>query len=155
LLVDFSKNGTLLIALTETAALIVKVCSVSRESYTGLIPMKPSDSIESLSFREYEYSLNSQDWFVPSDGRFRDWRRVIPQSELVSGEDADFNAKDYARMSRAAKLLGASKTGSLLIYSNGDSPAPVHISETAFGVLMPIRLRTPNERYRAPKWLGI
>lgn len=72
------------------------------------------------------------------DGRFPDWRRVIPKS--VSNEPAQFQADYIGDFGRVAELLGAKHPQ---IHHNGASGAIVGNLGPALGVVMPMRLDEP------------
>lgn len=80
--------------------------------------------------------------YMPIDGTFPDWRRVVPGDEL-SGVTAQFNPDYVADMGKIGKLLTGAGKGTLraTIHHNGDAPAGVTFGDytDAFGVLMPIR----------------
>jgi len=72
------------------------------------------------------------------DGRYPDWRRVMPKS--VSGETAQFQAEYIGDFGRVAELLG---TKHPQIHHNGSSGAIVGNLGAALGVVMPMRLDEP------------
>lgn len=73
------------------------------------------------------------------DGKYPDWRRVIPKS--VSNEPAQFQADYIGDFGRVAELLGG-KHGPM-IHHNGSSGAIVGNLGAALGVVMPMRLDEP------------
>lgn len=75
---------------------------------------------------------------APVDGRFPDWRRVIPKS--VSNEPAQFQAEYIGDFGRVAELLGSKYPQ---IHHNGASGAIVGNLGAALGVIMPMRLDEP------------
>lgn len=72
------------------------------------------------------------------DGKYPDWRRVIPKS--VSNEPAQFQADYIGDFGRVAELLG---TKYPQIHHNGSSGAIVGNLGAALGVIMPMRLDEP------------
>lgn len=73
------------------------------------------------------------------DGKYPDWRRVIPKS--VSGEAAQIQAEYIGDFGRVAELLG---TKYPMIHHNGSSGgAIVNNLGAALGVVMPMRLDEP------------
>ena len=80
---------------------------------------------------------------APVDGRFPDWRRVIP--EKASGESAQFDARLVARFGDIYDALGGSKKACMpIIHYNGVGAALVsNLGHDALGVVMPLRERTP------------
>jgi DNA polymerase-3 subunit beta len=81
--------------------------------------------------------------YVPIDGTFPDWTRVIPQE--LSGETAQFNPAYVADLGKVAKILG-DKSGHISIRHNGNGPAGILFGrKDCFAVLMPVRDRDGNE----------
>lgn len=76
--------------------------------------------------------------YVPVDGTYPDWRRIIPAD--MTGVIAQFNPAYVADAGKIGKLLGAERL-TAHIHHNGDGPAGVTFPgcEDAFMVLMPIR----------------
>jgi DNA polymerase-3 subunit beta len=75
------------------------------------------------------------------DGRFPDWRRVMPKS--ATNELAQFNSDYLASFGKVAELLGAkTKTGATaIIHHNGADAALVTFpASEALGVIMPCRV---------------
>lgn len=81
------------------------------------------------------------------EGRFPDWRRVIPRK--VSGERAHFNAEYLMDAHKAAEDLGCKFSPP--IGHNGDGPAILELREDVLAVIMPVRADAPEE---APAWVG-
>lgn len=77
------------------------------------------------------------------DGSFPDWPRVVPRGPYGPSA-ARFNADTLGRVADASQILRGSKTPDvkLLAGADGDDgPLFVPISDTAFGVVMPMRER--------------
>lgn len=99
--------------------------------------------------------------FLPIDGKFPDWRRVIPLN--FSGEIAQFNP-DYLIAIRdcADDTIGIHGNTSLLLRHNGNSGAVYQTNNYDFiGVVMPVRTYDADGAY-IPKetefkinWCGI
>ena len=70
------------------------------------------------------------------DGRFPDWRRIIPALRTGQGELAHFNMQYVGDFGRAAELLDCKYPH---IVHNGENAAWVNLGSDAFGILMPIR----------------
>lgn len=87
--------------------------------------------------------------FLPIDGTFPDWRRVIPSK--ISGDTAQFNPALLSRLSAAKKIFG--ETELITIAHNGSAPAVVSFgadTKNAFGIVMPFRaVAEPC----VPKWV--
>lgn len=83
------------------------------------------------------------------DGRFPDWRRVIP--ETVSGDPAQYDGGMLCRfVTISHELFGKGKElAPFHLYSNGDGPGLICFlddhAETMVGVVMPFRSRAPEE----------
>lgn len=71
----------------------------------------------------------------PVDGKFPDWRRVVPAT--VSGEVAQFDVEILAKLVAANKALGLRQSGQLVIGHNGRSGARVKLQSGCLGVVMP------------------
>jgi DNA polymerase-3 subunit beta len=80
---------------------------------------------------------------APVDGRFPDWRRVMP--EKASGESVQFDARLVARFGDIFDALGGSKKYCApVIHYNGVNAALVsNLGHGALGVIMPLRDKTP------------
>jgi len=74
--------------------------------------------------------------FVPVDGPFPDYRKVIPAAP--SGAASFFDPDLLVRFKRAAEDLG-SKLGLFGLLPGGDGSGLVYISDDAVGVIMPMR----------------
>jgi len=75
------------------------------------------------------------------DGRFPDWRRVMPKS--ATNELAQFNSDYLGSFGKVAELLGAkTKTGvTAVVHHNGADAALVTFpTSQALGVIMPCRV---------------
>ncbi|HZO54920.1 MAG TPA: hypothetical protein VFB63_19590 [Bryobacteraceae bacterium] len=70
------------------------------------------------------------------DGRFPDWRRIIPTLRTGQGELAHFNLQYLGDFGRAAELLDCKYPH---IVHNGECAAWINLGSDAFGILMPIR----------------
>ena len=82
------------------------------------------------------------------DGRFPDWRRVVPTH--VSGAPAHYDPAYVGDFGTVAELLGGARI-SARIHCNGTDAAPVEVgTDQALGLLMPVRAdQLPYER---PEW---
>jgi DNA polymerase-3 subunit beta len=89
---------------------------------------------------------------APVDGRFPDWRRVIPAAS--SGELQQFDPALIARWGQIHSTLGASKNSFPRIHHNGNGPAFVgNLWRDAVGVLMPVRDEGDvRDRAPLPSW---
>ncbi len=92
--------------------------------------------------------------FVPLDGKFPDYMRVIPKEEL-SNQVAQFNPEFIGRFAKVAKTVARVKIPIVQITHNGQSSALVDIGipDRFIGVVMPLRLEGGFKK--APAWLGL
>lgn len=92
--------------------------------------------------------------FVPLDGTYPDYMRVLPKGEM-SNEVAQFNPDFLARFAKVAKLIGGSKNPTITVAHNGNSPAWVDIGMPMcfIGVMMPLRSETILKTI--PTWLKV
>lgn len=80
--------------------------------------------------------------FRPIDGKFPDYRRVLPLT--VSGETAQYNPEYLCRALDAARdLRGKNRVFSSGIAHNGSGSGVIRIDENMFAVIMPTRLDAP------------
>ena len=84
------------------------------------------------------------------DGRFPDWRRIIPERRVAQGELAHFNMQYVGDFGRAAELLDFKYPH---IVHNGENAAWVNLGSDAFGILMPIRGETVTGCGGIVSWL--
>lgn len=83
------------------------------------------------------------------DGKFPDWRRVMPKT--VSGEPTQYNPEYVSGFGDICKLLGG-KYGPFINH-NGGSAAPVTNLGPALGVIMPLRLDGDDVKFSTlPVW---
>lgn len=91
----------------------------------------------------------STDMAAPTvDGRFPDWRRVVPTQ--ASGAPAHYDPAYVGDFGTVAELLGGARI-SARIHPNGTDAAPVDLgTDDALGLLMP--LRAESFPYARPDW---
>lgn len=128
---------------TEPFSLMISTETISRIKSTG------SDVL----FLEVENGRHSIDGiaFVPGEGKFPDYRRVVPSS--VSGEAGYYDPDLIARFAKIRKTLKAK--GSMWIRQSGRSgPALVQLSgfEDFIGVVMPFRETEKAKVPAIPTW---
>lgn len=90
--------------------------------------------------------------FVPVDGRFPDFTRVVP--DKLNGERARFNPHYLAEFLDLVQIAADSGNIFYTLHENGDSAATLTCSALPewFGVLMPMRGLDQSE-YKRPEWL--
>lgn len=88
----------------------------------------------------------------PVDGRYPDWRRVMPGA--ASGEVAQFDPALVSRFGDVHALLSGSTKGKPVIHHNGNSGALVSgLGRDSIGVLMPLRVDADDMRHPGlPSW---
>lgn len=85
---------------------------------------------------------------APIDGKYPDWRRVMPAS--ASGEVAQYQTEYIDGFGTIAQLMGA-KYGPYINH-NGSSAAPVTNLGAALGVIMPMRIDDDVRFTGLPAW---
>lgn len=88
----------------------------------------------------------------PVDGRYPDWRRVMPGSALL--EVAQFDPALVATFGDVHALLGGSEKFKPVIHHNGRGGALVSgLGRDALGVIMPLRVNADEMRHPGlPSW---
>ena len=150
-LVEASPAGVRLVATDGHVLLVARAAGdVDTDTWTGIIP---SDAIKAaLAWKggrnlpvilipgEPECRLTRATGealvFVPAEGPFPDYRRVVPKAPdgAVSFYDPDLLTK----FKRAAEDLGSEK-GLFDLLPGGDGAGLVYLGEDATGVIMPMR----------------
>lgn len=123
-----------------------------------IIPIETCEKIKSRKDeRPIELTIKDGQWylddvgtmhfFTPIDGKFPDFKRVIPVK--FSGEAGQFQIALLSRFEKAAKILGATCKS---IRHNGRDAALVSIGRDHeyLGVIMPVRVTAPE--LTAPTW---
>lgn len=112
---------------------IVKAAKARRLTHVEIIPSGD------------RFETNVGVFFKPLDGKFPDWRRVIPAA--VTGEAAQFDPQYVTRCAKAAKVLGR-RDSMLWIDHNGTGSALVRVPDHPefVGVIMPFVIKkwTPD-----------
>ncbi|RZS80633.1 hypothetical protein [Pigmentiphaga kullae] len=94
--------------------------------------------------------------FSQVDGKYPDWRRVIPSS--MSGEPGVFNQQYVHLIHEAAKAFTNSKQTNVIVMADGPVKGAVVRADTArigdfIGIVMPIRSEIDQARFlEIPKW---
>lgn len=96
----------------------------------------------------YDPAAQQRTSFTPVDGRFPDWRRIMPTK--VSGEAAVYSPDLMARFSDAGRDFHGKTAECKVTYGqNGFGSALVNIVDTAFvGVIMPLKVSAAT----LPSW---
>jgi len=150
-LVEASPAGIRLAATDGHALLVVRAASdEDTDTWTGIIP---SDVIKAaLAWKggrnlpiilvpgEPECRLTRATGealvFVPVDGKFPDYRKVVPAAP--DGTHSHYDPDLLVRFKRAAEDLG-SNLGLFSLLPGGDGAGLVYLTGDAVGVIMPLR----------------
>lgn len=81
-------------------------------------------------------------------GKYPQTDRVVPTE--CSGKRAQFSASFIMDCAKARKALGERHPDAVVIMHNGDSPALIVLSESAFAAVAP--MRNDSEKMTAPSW---
>ena len=157
-LVCVATNGKTLIAIRPDFTI------VSNEQVAPFQVIIPADYIAALKVdkRVHFAALMLEDgkWFldyfglrqfIPVDGTFPAWRRVLPTK--LSGVTAHYDPELIMGFQKAAKVYGAKQIVS--IGHNGDEPAMIGFNcaeINGFGVAMPCRSEVPS---LPPFWASV
>ena len=150
-LVEASPAGVRLVATDGCALLVVRAeGEPDTDTWTGIIP---SDVIKAaLAWKggrnlpiilipgapecRLTRATGEALIFVPVDGNFPDYRRVIPKAP--DGKHSHYNPDFLVRFKRAAEDLGSEK-GMYSLLPGGDGSGLVYLTGDAVGVIMPMR----------------
>jgi DNA polymerase-3 subunit beta len=154
--VEASETETRLVATDGHAMLVHRMVSENSHSWSGIIPLDTVQAIlkhktvskkidfpielSECSGTESRIDYAGQAFiFKPVDGKFPDYRRVIPQS--ITGEPACYQPKYLQRVYDAAVDLGAvdHKIGRFAMGYNGNSGAVCSINPYCLAIVMPLR----------------
>jgi hypothetical protein len=114
-----------------------------------IIPREVIEQVLKVKAKECELSIGEtcsiqcagiEFKFKPVEGKFPDCQRVIP--EKVTGEAATFNPDYLVACQKAAKALGVKRYP---IAHNGQGPAVMPFTNTAFAIVMPMRDMTETD----------
>lgn len=126
------------------------------EAASFIAPAETIKAALSLNKRIEEISVSSLliagISFTPIDGKYPEWRRIVPIA--LNGEMATFDPDLLARAKAAWKDMGANElaAASVRIGYNGEAGALMAREESeALAVIMPVRTRTKIEG----KWVDI
>ena len=152
-LVEASPAGVRLVATDGHVMLVTRAAGdVDTDTWTGIIP---SDMVRAALAWKGSKSLliilipgapecrltratGEALVFVPVDGAFPDYRRVVPAAP--SGEASFYDPDLLVRFKRAAEDLGSEK-GLFGLRQGGDGAGLVYLTGDAVGVIMPTRDR--------------
>lgn len=158
-LVEISATETRLVATDGAilAAIRTSAENETTEPFSFMIPVETISRVKSsgsdvisLEIEKDRYALDGVA-FSPVDGKFPDYRRVIPK--YVNGEPSFFDPELVARFAKIGKTLKAK--GSTWIRQNGKNDAAVVLIsgfEDFIGVLMPVRETEKAKCPEIPAW---
>lgn len=155
--------------LVATDDIIIGVFRLGECSLPDTQIIIPRERLETIKLKDGEVTLRPGDGktcalvyagneytFTAIDGRFPDYRRVIP-SGVVSGESAQFSSELIVVLDKAYKVLNpASKWGTPYISHNGSRRgALVDLKDdNVLGVIMPLNLDAKGARpLRTEAWI--
>lgn len=106
------------------------------EMYRNLsATLKPLDAKKWTYDTLDDVSLN----FAPLDGKFPEWRKVLPAK--ISGDAGDYNWRYLYDFNLLAQDAGLNSLHGVLFYQNGDDPGVITAGSADFvGILMPQRM---------------
>jgi hypothetical protein len=102
------------------------------------------DSGKTWSMKTYSLSVN----FTPVDGRFPDWRRIIPKDidDKLEQIPSQFNADFLSDFVKAGKILKGPKHSFIHVSHNAGNSARVDIGLSNYlGIVMPVSEKYQNK----------
>ena len=154
--VEANETETRLIATDGNTMLIHRMKAENTHSWSGIVPL---DTVQAILKHKSPYEKKGNhlpielsecggtegriDYagqafvFRPVDGKFPDYRRVIPQS--ITGEPACYQPQYLQRIQDAAYDLGNAKEGGFGMGYNGNSAAVCPINDDCVAIVMPLR----------------
>lgn len=158
--VESSPTETRVAATDGNTAAVARFATENAERFEVTIPgdtvalaLKTKSEVLGLECDSNNYWSLAGIRFTPVEGKFPDYRRIIPRS--FSGVAAQFNPEFTSRAGKAGKALG--HRSSPIIRHNGDGAALVQFygDDTFIGVLMPLKAFTAkNPDQGTPTWGG-
>lgn len=153
-LVEATATETRLVATDGHTMLIHRTPAENSHAWTGIVPLDTVAAIlkhktaskkvdfpielSECSGSEGRIDYSGQAFiFKPVDGKFPDYRRVIPKE--ITGEPACYQPEYLQRVQDAAADLGNGKTAGFGIGYNGNSGAVCHINDDCLAIVMPLR----------------
>lgn len=153
--VEATATETRLVATDGHTMLIHRTPAKNTHAWTGIIPLdtvaailKHKTASKKVDFpielhataNEHEHRIDYAGQafiFKPVDGKFPDYRRVIPQK--ITGEPACYQPEYLQRVKDAAVDLGNGKTAGFGMGYNGNSGAVCRINDDCLAIVMPLR----------------
>ena len=155
-LIEATTTETRLVATDGHTMLIHRTPAENTHCWTGIVPL---DTVQAILKHKSPYEKKGNhlpielsecsgsegriDYagqtfiFRPVDGKFPDYRRVIPKE--ITGEPACYQPEFLQRVQDAAADLGNGKTAGFGMGYNGNSGAVCHINDDCLAVIMPLR----------------
>jgi DNA polymerase III subunit beta len=153
--VEASETETRLVATDGHTMLVHRMKAENTHTWAGIIPL---DTVAAILKHKSTYEKKGNhlpielsecggtegriDYagqafiFKPVDGKFPDYRRVIPKD--ITGEPACYQPKYLQRVQDAAVDLGNTKTAGFAMGYNGNGAAVCPINTDCLAVIMPI-----------------
>jgi len=153
--VEANETETRLVATDGHAMLVHRMPAENTRSWSGILPLdtvaailKHKTASKKVDFpielhataNEHEHRIDYAGQaliFKPVDGKFPDYRRVIPQK--ITGEPACYQPEYLQRVKDAAVDLGNGKTAGFGMGYNGNSGAVCRINDDCLAIVMPLR----------------
>lgn len=153
--VEASETETRLVATDGHTMLVHRMKAENTHAWTGIIPLdtvaailKHKTASKRIDFPiELHATANETEQridyagqafiFKPVDGKFPDYRRVIPKD--ITGEAACYQPEYLQRVQDAAVDLGNTKTAGFAMGYNGNGAAVCPISDDCLAIVMPLR----------------
>ena len=107
--------------------------------------LKPKDTFVKFESEDYiNWTMTTKNFsvnFTIVDGKFPDWRRILPKDSEQLGTPAQFNVEYLADFGKASKILGfGSDFQNVFIKHNGENTTEVRLNSSSYlGIIMPIR----------------
>ena len=103
-----------------------------------------SDDLINWTMKTLTLNVN----FVAVEGKFPDWRRIVPKDSEQLGQPAQFNVEYLADLGKAAKILGlGSNYQNVFIKHNGENTTEVRLNSSSYlGIIMPVRAEVIKKR---------
>lgn len=153
-LVEANETETRLIATDGHTMLIHRHESNNTHCWSGIIPLDTVQAIlkHKTASKKIDFPIELSECdgtegridyagqafiFKPVDGKFSDYRRVIPQS--ITGEPACYQPEYLQRVQDAATDLGHAKQAGFAMGYNGNFAAVCPINDNCLAIVMPLR----------------
>jgi len=152
--VEANETETRLVATDGHTMLVHRAPAENTHAWAGIIPLDTVTAIlkHKTASKKVDFPIELSECsdtegridyagqafiFKPVDGKFPDYRRVIPKD--ITGEAACYQPEFLQRVCDAAVDLGNAKTANFGMGYNGNSGAVCSINPDCLAVIMPLR----------------